>query len=424
MNTVGVLAGTQADIKAIQGLGLNVVDINTIPDAIKIGKHQPEIALAACMTFFKQYPGYLIVNTLLSWTLMHELAEYIDLWVLSLHDIEFLLNNTINSPEACEKAAQQLMALGVKSVFIQGKQRHDSQWLHSYWTNGSHSFWLTHRSDKSVGYQQAEEIFSAAVAASLALDYEMADALVIATMYMNQAMRLAQNEPYYGRFSETQADIPYLAPKPLYEAPAAFKRTHHLGLYPVVDSAHWVEFLLQQGVKTIQLRIKKPTVRLEAEIKHSITLAKKYQATLFINDYWELALKLDAQAVHLGQSDLDTADLEAIRRQGLLLGVSTYCHYEVARAHAINPSYVAIGPVYPTTSKALDFAAQGIDNLHRWVRTLNYPLVAIGGINLERIEEVAAAGVSGIALISAITKAPDPEVAVQQLLNACRSKTA
>ena len=185
----------------------------------------------------------------------------------------------------------------------------------------------------------------------------------------------------------------------------------------MVDSADWVETLVQLGVKTLQLRIKERTKTLEEEMQRSIVLAKKYQATLFINDHWDLALKLGAKAVHLGQADLDTADLEAIQGQGLLLGVSTHCYYEVARAHAIAPSYVAIGPIYPTTSKEMDFAAQGIERLQRWMRTLNYPLVAIGGINLEHMPDVVATGVSGVALISAITCAEDPRIATKQLLS-------
>ncbi len=197
----------------------------------------------------------------------------------------------------------------------------------------------------------------------------------------------------------------------------AFKRCPQLGLYPIVDSVEWVELLLKEGVKTIQLRIKEKTDTLEQIIKQSILLAKKHNALLFVNDHWELALKLGAQGVHLGQEDLNTADIHAIQQQGLYLGLSAYCAAEVKRALVFQPSYIAIGPIYPTHSKDLPFAAHGVEQLKYWQLTLNYPLVAIGGINQDHIADVVATGVNGIAVISAITQAEDPKKATQELLS-------
>lgn len=195
-----------------------------------------------------------------------------------------------------------------------------------------------------------------------------------------------------------------------------FRACHHLGLYPVVDSYAWVEKLLPRGVKTIQLRIKQAHARLEEEISKSIGCAKQHGATLFVNDYWKLALELGAEAVHLGQEDLASADLKAIRKADLLLGISTHCLAEVERAFAIAPSYIACGPIYATTSKIMPFAPQGIERLAYWCQSLPFPIVAIGGINLDRVPAVLAAGAKGVALISAITKAADPIKATDELL--------
>ncbi len=190
-----------------------------------------------------------------------------------------------------------------------------------------------------------------------------------------------------------------------------------IGLYPVVNSSRWLEMLLPVGVKCIQLRIKnKPRAELEAEISASVFLAKKYGATLFINDYWALAIQLGADGVHLGQEDLDTADIGKIHRAGLYLGVSTHCEDEVATAQALQPSYLACGPIFPTTSKIMKFAPQGIEQLQHWQRMLDYPLVAIGGITLEKLPEVLKTGVEGIALISGITQSPDPIHTTHQFL--------
>lgn len=197
-----------------------------------------------------------------------------------------------------------------------------------------------------------------------------------------------------------------------------FRMCNRLGLYPVVDSYAWVEKLLPRGVKTIQLRIKQPHAKLEEEISKSIVAARQYGATLFVNDYWQLAIKLGAEAVHLGQEDLDSADLVAIRKADLLLGISTHCLEDVERACAILPSYIACGPIYATTSKIMPCPPQGIERLAHWCQILPFPIVAIGGITLERIPAVLAAGAKGVSLISAITKAVDPIKATDKLLAA------
>ncbi|WP_454780678.1 thiamine phosphate synthase [Legionella sp. WA2022007384] len=343
--------------------------------------------------------------------------SFADVLVLNTRETEFILNGQVRTHQAMQEAAHKLLTLGAKSVFLLGSPIQNSSWQHDYWTNGTTCFWLTQNCVSDAKYPELRSILSAAITGALALGHLIEDALIISKMYVHQAIRRGQKSVYYGGFPEDESDLPYLASKPLYEVPQPFKPCHRLGLYPVVDRFSWVERLLNLGVKTIQLRIKEKTKTLEEEMRQSIALAKKHQATLFINDYWEMALELNAEAVHLGQSDLDTADLDAIRKQGLLLGVSTHCYYEVARAHALRPSYIAIGPVFPTTSKEMSFAAQGIECLQRWKRTLNYPLVAIGGINIERMPNVVATGVEGVALISAITEAADPQQSTLKLLS-------
>lgn len=121
--------------------------------------------------------------------------------------------------------------------------------------------------------------------------------------------------------------------------------------------------------------------------------------------------------MHLGQEDLHNADIDEIYHSGLYLGVSTHCYYEVARAHANNPSYIACGPIYFTHSKEMLFPPQGIEQLKCWRKTLSYPLVAIGGINLERLPDIVKSKVAGISVISAITQARDPNVAIKEFLH-------
>ncbi|WP_129955671.1 MULTISPECIES: thiamine phosphate synthase [unclassified Rahnella] len=199
----------------------------------------------------------------------------------------------------------------------------------------------------------------------------------------------------------------------------------HLGLYPVVDTVEWIARLLDAGVKTLQLRVKDLSDEdVEPAIIDAIALGKKYQARLFINDYWRLAIKHQAYGVHLGQEDLDTADLEAIRQAGLRLGVSTHDDTEMARAVAVKPSYIALGHIFPTQTKDMPSAPQGLKELARHIRQLNgsFPTVAIGGISIERAPSVLDCGVGSIAVVSAITQAADWRAATAELLALCASK--
>ncbi len=192
-----------------------------------------------------------------------------------------------------------------------------------------------------------------------------------------------------------------------------------LGLYPLVDSIDWIGKLLPLGVSTIQLRIKNKSLpELETIIQKSVELAKQYQARLFINDYWEFAIKYGAYGVHLGQEDLDKADLKKIHEANLRLGVSTHSPAEIERVLRFEPSYLAFGPIFLTQTKDMTFEPQGLEKINYWVRQLPYPIVAIGGINKERLKDVLATGVSGIAMIAAIKEAEDPIALTQFLVKA------
>ena len=194
------------------------------------------------------------------------------------------------------------------------------------------------------------------------------------------------------------------------------------GFYPVVPDATWVERLLDWGVRTVQLRVKAGALgeaALRAEVARAVAAGRAHAgAQVFINDHAALAIEVGAFGVHLGQEDLDTADLDALRRAGLRLGISSHTPSEMARAHAVGPSYVAIGPVYPTTLKAMRYEAVGLDRLRAWTRWYQprYPVVAIGGISLARAPGVWACGVDGVAVVSAVTQATDPRAATEAFL--------
>lgn len=192
-----------------------------------------------------------------------------------------------------------------------------------------------------------------------------------------------------------------------------------LGLYPVVDNVAWIARLLDAGVRTLQLRIKgHPDAAVEKAVAEAAALGRRYRARMFINDHWRLAVEHQAYGVHLGQEDLDIADLDAIHRAGLRLGLSTHDDAELDRALAVQPSYIALGHIFPTNTKQMPSSPQGIDELKRHLARLEgIPTVAIGGISLERAPAVLATGVGSIAVVSAITEAPDWQQATQALLD-------
>lgn len=197
---------------------------------------------------------------------------------------------------------------------------------------------------------------------------------------------------------------------------------YYLGLYPVVDSVEWIRRLLEAGVKTLQLRIKDlPDDQVEPAIIEAIKLGRQHQARLFINDYWRLAVKHQAYGIHLGQEDLDTSDLLAIHQAGLRLGVSTHDDAELERAISVRPSYIALGHIFPTQTKDMPSAPQGLTELTRHISELNgtFPTVAIGGISLDRVQPVMDCGVGSVAVVSAITQAEDWRAATRQLIALC-----
>ncbi|MEH0831195.1 thiamine phosphate synthase [Anaplasma bovis] len=205
-----------------------------------------------------------------------------------------------------------------------------------------------------------------------------------------------------------------------FEERLRFKSIDTIGFYPIVADAGWYELVASCGAKTIQLRIKSGSKhKIEEEVGLCSEIAAKYGAKLIVNDHWEVALKYKAYGVHLGQDDLKTADLNTIRESETRLGISTHCFHELATALFYKPSYIAFGAIYGTTSKEMEFKAQSTSLLSRWVKCATCPVVAIGGITLSNVEDVVRTGVSGIAVISAVTHAADPKQAVKEFIRIC-----
>lgn len=192
--------------------------------------------------------------------------------------------------------------------------------------------------------------------------------------------------------------------------------------YPIVDSAAWVARLLGVGAKLIQLRVKnRGEAEVRRETREALAASANAGATLVVNDYWRIAIDEDASWVHLGQEDLDAADIAAIRRAGLKLGVSTHDEAELERALALEPDYVALGPIYPTRLKAMAFAPQGLNRIGEWKRRVgSIPLVAIGGLTPERARLCLAAGADVASVVTDITLNAEPDARATEWIVATR----
>ncbi len=188
--------------------------------------------------------------------------------------------------------------------------------------------------------------------------------------------------------------------------------------YPVVDSLQWIARLTALGVGTIQLRAKELNDSEALQlVSDALEITRNTPTRLVVNDYWRAAIVAHAQHLHLGQEDLAQADLGAIRKAGLTLGISTHDDAELETALRANPDYVALGPIFPTTLKSMRFAPQGIPKITEWKKRIgSLPLVAIGGIKFEQAAEIFAAGADSIAVVSDVTQNVDPDARVRAWL--------
>lgn len=337
-----------------------------------------------------------------------------------IDEAEQMLGRPINTKDDMRRAAEEILAFGPKAVCLKGGQLPGPEVL-DYFTNGNERFWLTapRLSPQRVSARKGKVAnFAAGVAAGLSAGLPLNDALVLARSFMQGVYREDGEKP--APFPCASADFcpVFYEGRAAADGPFAPLDFNLPAFYPIVDTAQWLERLAAAGVKAAQLRIKNLSGgALEAEVRKGVEVCKKGGVRLFVNDYWELAVKLGAYGVHLGQDDLRAADIGALRRAGLRLGVSTHCYFEAAVAKALNPSYIALGPVFPTRIKSMDFAPQGVETVKLWRALFEVPLVAIGGITLENADELLSAGADMISVISDIAQNPNPDARLSAWLS-------
>lgn len=407
---------------------IDALDRDLPAQAIKLGMLANSAIIHCIASYLKTYSGFVVCDPVLRSSNNHCLLDsdalaafkallpQIDLLTPNIAEAEALSGLTITTTQQLTDAAQAILALGVRGLLITGGHFNpiNNQRVDYYCDRESH-FWLAGENIATDHSHGSGCTLSSTITAAIAKGYELRDALVLAKAYTSQGLRHSvqlgsgPGPVVHLGFPTQLEDLPRLMPEPdclpLCFAPCG----DDLGLYPVVDSIEWLEKLMPLGITTIQLRIKNPAANLSHMIAQAVSLAQRYQVRLFVNDHWQLAIEHGAYGVHLGQEDIQRADLKAISKAGLRLGISTHSYYEIARAHAISPSYIAIGPIYATNTKLMKFSERGLKRLGQWVGLLKprYLLTAIGGISLERAPGVLATGVTSCAVVTAITQADD-----------------
>lgn len=181
--------------------------------------------------------------------------------------------------------------------------------------------------------------------------------------------------------------------------------------YLIVGHVSELELLVPRGVRLVQLRLKGAGDReIRRQIARARDLCAVHGAQLVVNDHWQAAMDLNCGAVHLGQEDMDEADFGALRRKGVAFGLSTHDEAELDRALALDPAYVALGPVWPTLLKKMKWGPQGLDRVRSWKQRAGpVPLVGIGGVTPERLPELFEAGADSAAVVTDIAQAADRE---------------
>lgn len=310
--------------------------------------------------------------------------------------------------------ARALRALGAEAVVISGGDTGGPLSLDRLLTPHTEG-WLARPSGTHAGASTAAmpsatpPAMASAIAATLARGFVAADAAVLARMMT------ATGLPPPAGWVRNPALLPALfdgdaAPSTWPATQIAYPARKLSGVYAISSDAAHVAALFAAGLRNVQLRLKQVEnepaaawrLRLYAALRQAQAAAQRSGATLIVNDHWRAAIELGIGAVHLGQEDLlaltadDRRQLAAARGAGihrLRLGISSHSPWELARTRAWAPDYVACGPVWPTTTKAMPWRPQGLHNLGWWVAVAPAPVVGIGGVlQPAQLKAVAASG--------------------------------
>ena len=353
---------------------------------------------------------------------IEHILPIVDLLNPNRMEAEAIIGREINSVAELPQAAEDMLKMGAKAVMIKGGHV-SGPYSQDFFSDGERQLWLTNPRLKEDHNHGAGCVLSSAIATAMAHGYDMVDAMVIAKAYVMQGIRSATK---YGEgpgpvnhlsWPTNQADLPWITREhQVGLSPKFFEHCSEseFGLYPVVDNIDMLRRVCSLGVNAAQLRLPQSD-DLSQQINTAILVAKQYDVKLFISNHWQLAIEHGAYGVHLSQHDLPTSNVDAIADAGLCLGIAAHGYADVARALVYGPSYIAIGPIYESANQP-DKTPLGLDELRYWQDTLDIPVIAYGGINIDLAPEVLKTGVKNVAMLSAIANDSDPDAMTSALM--------
>ncbi len=353
--------------------------------AVKTGMLKDTATLQAVADCLRNFKGPIIVDPILSTSSGSKLSDAID----SYHEFLFPLAHFI-TPNLIEAPPIK----GALPIVLKGGHSKSSTVTDRFGSFSMETLRIPGPNIRGTGCT-----FASALAAASVNEFDRESSLIVTKAFMQRGIRKAnQNIFSYADWMTgyLASDFPSIG-KLLPGFPSMDRKT--LQIYPIIDRAHKIRKFAGQGIQTIQLRIKDLVgSELENEIEMGCKLARELEIQLFINDYWDLAHRFGAYGVHLGQEDLKAIDAS----RDLRLGISTHTPYELAKAFQYQPSYIALGPIFPTNAKQMPFQPQGLERLSLWRQWIDLPLVAIGGITSQQLAQdcwhAGADGISGIRL--------------------------
>jgi hydroxymethylpyrimidine kinase/phosphomethylpyrimidine kinase/thiamine-phosphate diphosphorylase len=339
----------------------------------------------------------------------------------NIPETEQLVGYRVDDAETVVKAATELRSWGLGAILIKGghsKSREPAD----YFDDGQRPFWLI---GKRVNrdYRGTGCTLAAGISAQLVKGLSLREAVITAHGFLQTALaRSAAMESPYLQYDNRGFHLSGLSYHSGETTSQAFAPLGKIGFYPIVPDISWLKRLVDAGAPSIQLRMKDaPADQVLKSIREAVPYCRERGVQLFINDYWQLAIECHAFGVHLGQEDLDLLtprDLRMLQKSGLRLGISTHSYEEAARAVALRPSYIALGPIFQTTCKSMAFGPQGMERVREWKELCgDIPLVAIGGLKLEHAPTLLSYGAAGLSVITDVLAHVNPEARVRDWLN-------
>ncbi|GAA0655423.1 thiamine phosphate synthase [Rheinheimera tangshanensis] len=410
------------------GLLVNKLQVLWLTDLLQqLRKNEPDLLVIYDPVAISS-SGSTMAEADLYQAVMQHLLPQIDVLTPNLPELDALAQNS-----DMKQAVELLFKAGVKTVLVKGGHQQATACTDQLFISADFRYRGYPAYTNKVSLRSPRQphhlnhgtgcSFSSALAAALALGYALEDAFVVAKTYINQGLSqpvaVTENHGTLGHwgFPRNPNYLPELLTEHLQPQAKAFAPLKAaLGLYVIVPSVTELKRALAAGVKTLQLRIKNTDQQLRQQIKEAIQLCHQPDIQLFINDHWQLALELGAYGVHLGQEDINSANLAALQQAGLRLGVSSHGFYKLLRAQQLQPSYLAIGAIFATQTKEMGGKLQGLYKLNRYPALFpKIPLVAIGGINESNAKAVLATDIRHLAVVQGFAQATEPKLWVQQM---------